>query len=140
MSWLLATSCAGYAALALLTLRRWRQTVDAWIASIAEYEIELRSRAEPRTAVSSQALNLAAIDAAVRQHAGRCEGELVAIRMAPFEVDRLSWEDFDGIPIEADRRMPTGRVRLVCDLEDDTNDEPALDRVLREPVPAGGER
>lgn len=34
--------------------------------------------------------------------------------MNPFEVERLDFEEFQGIPIRADDELPTGRFRLVC--------------------------
>lgn len=65
----------------------------------------------------SDVRNLEAIAKGVHQHALRCPGELTEIRMAPFEVERLGWDDYKGIPIVADEEMPTGRFRLVCERE-----------------------
>lgn len=64
--------------------------------------------------MSSTAKNLEAIHKAIVQHNGNCRSPLVAIRMNPFEVERLDFEDFQGIPIKADDDMPTGRFELVC--------------------------
>lgn len=64
--------------------------------------------------MSSAAKNLEAIHRAIVQHNGNCGSPLVAIYMNPFEVERLDFEDFQGIPIKADDDMPTGRFRLVC--------------------------
>lgn len=66
---------------------------------------------------SSTALNLEAIDQALDQHAARCTGEIVEIRLNPFEVERLGFEEFKGIPIVADDKISTGRFRLICERE-----------------------
>jgi hypothetical protein len=78
----------------------------------------------------SAALNLEAIQKAIARHNGNCDSPLVEIRMAPFEVERLGWDDFQGIPIVADDTMPTGRFNLVCSGHDDAG-EPA-EAVARE--------
>lgn len=64
--------------------------------------------------MSAEANNLEAIQLAVIQHNGNCDAPLLEIRMVPFEVERLGWEEFRGIPIRGDEKMPTGRFRLVC--------------------------
>lgn len=63
---------------------------------------------------SSTALNLEAIDKALDDHAARCIGEIVEITLNPFEVERLGFTEFKGIPIVADDKIGTGRFRLVC--------------------------
>lgn len=67
---------------------------------------------------SSEAKNLEAIDAAIRQHRERCPGQLVEIRLNPFEVERLGWDDYLGIPIRPDDSLGTGRFRLICEADD----------------------
>jgi hypothetical protein len=64
--------------------------------------------------VSAEALNLEAIQRAIVQHNGNCDAPLREIRMAPFEVERFGWDQFRGVPIRGDEKMPTGRFRLVC--------------------------
>lgn len=59
--------------------------------------------------------NLAAIDAALKQHNANCGFPVLEILMAQFEVDRLGWDDYKGIPINGDSTLGTGRFRLVCD-------------------------
>lgn len=59
--------------------------------------------------------NLAAIDAAIRQHNANCGQPILAILMSPFEVERLGWDDYNGIPIKPDESLGTGRFRLVCE-------------------------
>lgn len=63
----------------------------------------------------SDALNLEAIDAALKQHDERCEYPVREIRMCAFEKERLGWDEYRGIPILEDETMGTGRFRLVCD-------------------------
>lgn len=67
--------------------------------------------------MSSTAKNLEAIQRAIVQHDGNCGAPLVEIRLNPFEVDRLGWEEFQGIPIKGDDGIPTGRFSLVCEGE-----------------------
>jgi hypothetical protein len=65
--------------------------------------------------MGAEALNLEAIAKAIKQHNGSCDFPVHTIRMAPFEVERLGWDDFQGIPIREDPDMQTGRFRLECD-------------------------
>ena len=67
--------------------------------------------------MSAAAKNLQALQAAIVRHNGNCGSPLTEIRLNPFEVERLGWSDFRGIPIVADETLPTGRFRLVCDGE-----------------------
>lgn len=64
--------------------------------------------------MNSTAKNLEAIHKAIVQHNGNCGSPLIEIRMNPFEMERLDFEDFQGIPIKADDDLPTGRFKLVC--------------------------
>lgn len=82
--------------------------------------------------MSAAAKNLEAIKKAIIRHNGNCEFPLLAIYMAPFEVERLGWDEFEGIPIREDEKMPTGRFRLECDGQHDTAPE-----LEREVVAAG---
>lgn len=82
-------------------------------------------------ATSSTALNLEAISKAIRQHDERCTGELIEIQMNPFEVERLDFESFQGIPIVGDREIGTGRFRLRCE-----RDEVQEKEAAKESVPA----
>lgn len=60
------------------------------------------------------AANLEAIDKAIKRHDANCKAPLTAILLAPFEVDRLGFDSFLGIPIRPDEKMQTGRFRLQC--------------------------
>jgi hypothetical protein len=64
---------------------------------------------------SSTALNLEAISKAIRQHNDRCQAPVVEIRMNPFEVERLGFDTFEGLPIIGDKEIGTGRFRLLCE-------------------------
>ncbi len=72
--------------------------------------------------MSAAALNLGAIHSAIVKHNGNCGFPIQAVLMNPFEVDRLGWEDFEGIPIRGDSSLPTGRFKLLCE---GAHDKPA---------------
>ncbi len=67
---------------------------------------------------SSEAKNLEAISRAIDQHDRSCEFPAVAVRMNPFEVERLGWDTIRGLPIHPDERIATGRFEVVCGGED----------------------
>jgi hypothetical protein len=64
--------------------------------------------------VSSEGKNLEAISKAIDHHNTTCEWPAVAVRMNPFEVERLGWETIRGLPIEGDPNLGTGAFRIVC--------------------------
>lgn len=60
--------------------------------------------------------------------------------MNPFEVERLGWDEFMGLPITPDPSLSTGRFRIVCsrDLEGEGIEEAeALGIPVEVAVPAG---
>jgi hypothetical protein len=63
---------------------------------------------------SSEAKNLEAISKAIDHHNTVCEFPAVAVRMNPFEVERLGWDTIRGLPIEGDPNLGTGAFRIVC--------------------------
>lgn len=65
--------------------------------------------------MTAAAQNLEAIQKAIVQHNGNCGSPILEIRMSPFEVERLGWEEFQAIPIVADEAIGTGRFHLVCE-------------------------
>jgi hypothetical protein len=69
--------------------------------------------------VSAVAKNLEAISKAIDQHNSGCPFPAAEVRMNPFEVERLGWEEIRGLPIVPDAEIGTGRFRIVCsrDLE-----------------------
>ncbi len=65
-----------------------------------------------------EARNFEAIVKAKADHNARCPFPPRAIRMNPFEIERMQWEEGDviaGLVLEADPKMGTGSFRLVCD-------------------------
>jgi hypothetical protein len=76
--------------------------------------------------MSAIAKNLEALQRALTQHGGNCGFPVLEIRMSPFEVERLGWDDFRGIPITADDALPTGIFHLVC--EGDHGEAPAVEQ------------
>jgi hypothetical protein len=69
---------------------------------------------------SAEAKNLEAISRAIDQHNSSCPFPAAEVRMNPFEVQRLGWEEIRGLPVVADPEIGTGRFRIVCsqDLDD----------------------
>jgi hypothetical protein len=63
---------------------------------------------------SAEAKNLEAIAKAIDQHNGNCPFPAAEVRMNPFEVERLGWDEIRGLPIVPDPDIGTGRFRIVC--------------------------
>jgi hypothetical protein len=68
--------------------------------------------------VSAEAKNLEAISKGIDQHNSNCPWPASEVRMNPFEVERLGWEEVRGLPIVPDPAIGTGRFRIVCSRED----------------------
>jgi hypothetical protein len=68
---------------------------------------------------SAGAKNLEAISKAIDQHNSSCPFPASEVRMNPFEVERLGWEEIRGLPIVPDPEIGTGRFRIVCSREGD---------------------
>jgi hypothetical protein len=66
---------------------------------------------------SAEAKNLEAISRAIDQHNSNCAYPAAEVRMNPFEVERLGWEEIRGLPVVADPAIGTGRFRIVCSRE-----------------------
>jgi hypothetical protein len=73
--------------------------------------------------VRADVLNLRAISKAIDQHDQGCPYPAAEVRMNPFEVDRLGWEEIRGLPIVADDSIGTGRFRIVCSQEKPDDEE-----------------
>jgi hypothetical protein len=89
---------------------------------------------------SPEAKNLEAISKAIDQHNSSCAFPAAEVRMNPFEVERLGWEQIRGLPVVPDPEIGTGRFRIVCsrDLEDEGIEEvevEALGQELETAVP-----
>jgi hypothetical protein len=92
---------------------------------------------------SAEARNLEAISKAIDQHNSNCPFPAAEIRMNPFEIDRLGWEQIRGLPIVPDPELGTGRFRIVCsrDKEGEGIEEAeALGIPLEVAVPGGPEK
>ena len=64
--------------------------------------------------MSAEAKNLEAISKAIDQHNASCPFPAAEVRMNPFEVERLGWEEIRGLPVVPDPEIGTGRFRIVC--------------------------
>lgn len=63
---------------------------------------------------SPEAKNLEAISKAIDQHNGSCPYPAAEVRMNPFEIERLGWDEIRGLPVVPDAELGTGRFRIVC--------------------------
>jgi len=63
---------------------------------------------------SAEAKNLEAISRAIDQHNSNCPFPAAQVRMNPFEVERLGWDQIRGLPVVPDPEIGTGRFRIVC--------------------------
>jgi hypothetical protein len=89
---------------------------------------------------SSAAKNLQAISKAIDQHNKNCPFPAAQVRMNPFEIERLGWEEIRGLPIVPDAELGTGRFRIICsrDLEGEGIEEAeALGIPVEVAVPSG---
>lgn len=100
--------------------------------------------------MSAEAKNFEAITKAKAAHNKTCPFPPHTVRMSPYEIDRMQWEEGDtiaGLVLEADPKLGTGAFRLVCDgmeppeLElEETEVITAPAEPLRVPVPVGPSR
>jgi hypothetical protein len=89
---------------------------------------------------NSETKNLEAISRAIDQHNKNCPFPAAEVRMNPFEIERLGWEEIRGLPIVGDPELGTGRFRIVCsrDLEGEGIEEAeALGIPVEVAVPSG---
>jgi hypothetical protein len=71
---------------------------------------------------TAAAKNLEAISKAIDQHNASCPFPASEVRMNPFEVERLGWEEIRGLPIVPDSAIGTGRFRIVCSRDGDSGE------------------
>jgi len=69
--------------------------------------------------VDSEPKNLEAISKAIDQHNEGCPFPASEVRMNPFEVERLGWEEIRGLPVVGDPAIATGRFRIVYSQDGD---------------------
>jgi hypothetical protein len=89
---------------------------------------------------NAEAKNLEAISKAIDQHNKNCPFPAAEVRMNPFEIERLGWEQIRGLPLVPDPELGTGRFRIVCsrDLEGEGIEEAeALGIPVEVAVPSG---
>ncbi len=63
---------------------------------------------------SPEAKNLEAISNAIDQHNRTCPFPASEVRMNPFELERLGWDEIRGLPVVPDPAIGTGRFHIVC--------------------------
>ena len=68
----------------------------------------------------AEAKNLEAISKAIDEHNAGCPWPASEVRMNPFEVERLGWDEIRGLPVVADPELGTGRCRSGCSREDES--------------------
>ena len=83
--------------------------------------------------------NLAAIRAALDQHNDSCPVPANAILLNPVDHELIGWDELWGLPVLADERVPTKRVRIQCDgsafgIEDEVADAVAREEPIVIPV------
>jgi hypothetical protein len=81
---------------------------------------------------SPEAKNLEAISRAIDQHNSNCPFPAAEVRMNPFEVERLGWEEIRGLPVVPDPEIGTGRFRIVCSRDVDGEGLGEVEAVGRE--------
>jgi hypothetical protein len=63
---------------------------------------------------SAEAKNLEVISRAIDQHNSNCPFPASEVRMNPFEIERLGWDEIRGLPIVPDENLATGSFRIIC--------------------------
>ena len=63
---------------------------------------------------SAEAKNLEVISRAIDQHNSNCPFPASEVRMNPFEIERLGWDEIRGLPIMPDENLGTGSFRIIC--------------------------
>jgi len=81
---------------------------------------------------SPEAKNLEAISRAIDQHNSSCPFPAAEVRMNPFEVERLGWDEIRGLPVVPDPEIGTGRFLIVCSRDIDGADIEEVEAVGRE--------
>lgn len=77
----------------------------------------------------AEASNLEAISRAIDQHNASCPFPASEVRMNPFEVERLGWDEIRGLPVTGDPAIGTGRFRIVCSRDAEGEGEEEMENV-----------
>lgn len=89
---------------------------------------------------ASEIKNIEAISKAIQQHNNACDFPALAILMNPFEVERLDWDDILGVPIQASKKVATGRFEIICAGDETPSLEEAIEEVIDAVAPETRER
>ena len=81
---------------------------------------------------SPESKNLEAISKAIDQHNAGCPFPASEVRMNPFEIERLGWEEIRGLPIVGDANIGTGRFQIVCSRDGQDEDIDVTEAVGKE--------
>ncbi len=87
--------------------------------------------------MSSEAKNLEAIAKAIDQHNANCPYPASEVRMNPFEIERLGWDEIRGLPLVGDPAVATGRFNIVCSGEGEGDEELEEAEAIGEPIEVG---
>ncbi len=87
--------------------------------------------------MSSAAKNLEAISKAIDQHNATCQWPAAEVRMNPYELERLGWDEIRGLPVVGDPALSTGRFRIICSREGDEFEEIEQTEAIGTPVEVG---
>jgi len=87
--------------------------------------------------MGSEAKNLEAISKAIDQHNSSCPYPASEVRMNPFEIERLGWEEIRGVPIVGDPQVATGRFNIICSGEGSGDEELEEVEAIGEPIEVG---
>jgi hypothetical protein len=85
---------------------------------------------------SAEAKNLEAISRAIDQHNANCPFPAAEVRMNPFEIERLGWDQIRGLPLVPDPELSTGRFRIVCSRDLDGEGIEEVEAVGQELMPS----
>jgi hypothetical protein len=88
----------------------------------------------------AEAKNLEAISRAIDQHNANCPFPAAEVRMNPFEVERLGWEEIRGLPVVGDPAIGTGRFRIVCSRDmdgEELEETEAIGTPIEAPIEVG---
>ncbi len=87
--------------------------------------------------MSAEGKNLEAIAKAIEQHNRNCPFPATEVRMNPFEIERLGWEEILGLPITGDPALGTGSFRIICPRDGD-GEELEEAEAIGETIEVGG--